>query len=142
MILMLEDDADRLQRFNAVLRCFTPELPLKTWRNAHAMIREAGPFIATASLICLDHDLERELGESDPGDGYMVTKWLVSQRVAKPVIVHSSNTERALWMVGEFELAEWRHWRVAPIGDDWVEVDWLHLVRRVLGKGYRISRPL
>lgn len=134
MILMLEDDADRLQRFDAVLRRINPTPQLKTWRNAHAMIREAGAFLATATLICLDHDLEPEPGGCDPGDGYIVTKWLVSQLIARPVIVHSSNNERALWMVGEFELAEWRFWRVAPIGDDWIEVDWYDSVRRVLRK--------
>ena len=48
--------------------------------------------------------------------------------------VHSSNTERALWMAGEFDLADWRHWRVAPIGDDWIELDWRHAVRRILKK--------
>jgi hypothetical protein len=142
MILMLEDEADRLQRFTAVLSGFNLVPPLRTWRNAHAMIREAGPLLAAASLICLDHDLEPEVGEFDPGDGYLVTKWLVSQPVVRPVIVHSSNAERALWMVGEFELADWQYWRVAPIGDDWIEVDWRHAVRRVLAKRPRIDHPI
>jgi hypothetical protein len=57
---------------------------------------------------------------------------LVSQPIMRPVIVHSSNSERASWMAGEFDLAGWRHWRVAPIGDDWIESDWRQVVRLLL----------
>jgi hypothetical protein len=88
------------------------------------MIREAGAVLPAAALISLDHDLESELGGADPGDGYMVAQWLVSQPIVRPVIVHSSNGERSAWMAGAFDLAGWQHYRVAPLGDDWVESDW------------------
>jgi hypothetical protein len=55
---MLEDNAERLERFAGVLRVLEPELPLRVWRDAHAMIREAGPLLALSALISLDHDLE------------------------------------------------------------------------------------
>jgi hypothetical protein len=132
VLLILEDNAERLERFVAVLQAIDPALPLRAWRDAHAMIREAGPLLASAVLISLDHDLEAQPGGSDPGDGYMVAKWLVSQPVVRPVIVHSSNGERSSWMAGEFDLAGWRHWRVVPLGDDWVESDWQRVVRRLL----------
>ena len=32
------------------------------------------------------------------------------------------------------ELAGWPYWRVAPLGEDWVEVDWFRLVKRLLKK--------
>lgn len=134
MLLMLEDDAERLDRFAVVLRTIAPELPLWVWRDAHAMIRDAGPLLASATLISLDHDLESSPGEQDPGDGLMVVKWLVMQPHIRPVIIHSSNAERSDWMAGEFELAGWRHWRVAPLGDDWIETEWLTLVGRFLRK--------
>lgn len=135
MLLMLEDNAERLERFAAVLQRIDRTLPLRVWRDAYAMIREAGPLLASAVVISLDHDLEGESGATDPGDGYMVAKWLASQPVVCPVIVHSSNAERSSWMAGEFDLAGWRHWRVVPIGDDWIESDWRHVVRRLLKKG-------
>ncbi len=135
MLLMLEDNMERLERFAAVLQGIDPSLPLRVWRDAHAMIREAGPLLESALLISLDHDLEGEPGATDPGDGYMVAKWLVSQQVLRPVIIHSSNAERSSWMAGEFDLAGWRHWRVAPLGDNWAEVDWRRIVRRLLKKG-------
>src|SRR6476469_5957635 len=121
---MLEDSAERLERFAAVLRHLDPELPLRVWRDAHAMVREAGPLLPSARLISLDHDLEPTTGESDPGDGYMVAQWLVTQPVVRPVIVHTSNGERSSWMAGAFDLGGWRHWRVIPFGDDWIEAEW------------------
>ncbi len=137
---MLEDNAERLEWFAAVLQAIDPALPLRVWRDAPAMIREAGPLLPSAALISLDHDLEPQPGASDPGDGYMVAKWLVTQPVVRPVIIHSSNSERSLWMAGEFDLAGWRHWRVVPLGDDWVESDWGRLVRRLINKARRTQR--
>jgi hypothetical protein len=134
MLLMLEDDIERVERFTAVLRRLDSSIALKVWRNAHTMMQEAGPLLPSAVLISLDHDLEPEPGGTDPGDGYLVAKWLTAQPVVRPVIVHSSNGERSTWMAGEFDLAGWRHWRVAPLGDDWIESDWRHVVRRLLKK--------
>ena len=107
MLLLLEDDVERLERFAAVMRSIAPELPVYIWRDAHAMIREAGPLLAATSVISLDHDLVPEPGAPDPGDGYMVARGLTAQRIVRPVIVHSSNGERSTWMAGEFDLAEW-----------------------------------
>ena len=89
MLLLLEDNAERVERFAAVLRDVEPALPLRVWRDAHAMIREAGSLLPSATLLSLDHDLETEPGAPDPGDGYLVAQFLVSQLVVRPVIVHS-----------------------------------------------------
>jgi hypothetical protein len=132
VLLMLEDNAERVERFVAVLRAVAPDLPFRVWGDANVMIREAGPLLASARLISLDHDLEPGPGAPDPGDGYMVAEWLVSQAIVRPVIVHSSNGERARWMAGSFDLAGWRHERVVPLGEDWVESDWRYLVCRIL----------
>jgi hypothetical protein len=86
VLLMLEDNPERLERFAAVLRALDPELPLRAWRDAHAMIREAGPLLPSAALISLDHDLEAEPSGPDPGDGYLVAQWLVAQPVVRPVM--------------------------------------------------------
>jgi hypothetical protein len=137
VLLLLEDNAERLERFAAVLRALDPVLPLQVWRDAHAMIREAGPLLSSTALLSLDHDLEAEPEAPDPGDGYLVAQWLVSQPVVRPVIIHSSNRERSECMAGAFELAGWRHWRVAPLGDDWVEADWCPVVRRLLNNARR-----
>jgi hypothetical protein len=140
VLLMLEDNPERVQRFTEALRALDPELPLLVWRDARAMIREAGPHLPTAQVISLDHDLEPPEGGPDPGDGLEVVKFLVSQPVVRPVIIHTSNGERSGWMAGEFDLAGWRHWRVAPLGDDWIEADWRRLVKRLLKKTGRTRR--
>ena len=137
MLLMLEDDLGRLERFTAVLRELDPELPIRVWSDAYAMIREAGPSLSSAAMISLDHDLYEQPGGPDPGDGYIVAKWLVSQPIVRPVIVHTSNSERATWMAGAFDLARWPHYRVVPIGNEWVELDWRRVVRRLLNKARR-----
>jgi hypothetical protein len=136
VLLLLEDNAERLERFAAVLRTIEPGLPVRVWRDARVMIREAGPLLGSSRLISLDHDLEPEPGEPDLGDGYLVVKWLVSQPTVRPVIIHSSNSERSAWMAGEFDLAGWRHWRVAPLGDDWIESDWRLVVEGLLAKNH------
>jgi hypothetical protein len=132
MLLMLEDNAERVQRFTEVLQAIDPGLPLMVWRDAKAMIREVGSYLSSARVISLDHDLEPLDDGRDPGDGLEVVKFLVAQPVVCPVIIHTSNGQRATWMEGEFELAGWRYWRVAPLGDDWVEVDWRRRVKRLL----------
>jgi hypothetical protein len=132
MILMLEDNAERIEQFKAVLRLIGPSLELKVWRDAHRMIDEVAPWLPQAKLISLDHDLEPEIGDPDPGDGVMVAKFLVSQPIVRPVVIHSSNSERARWMEGDFELAGWRTWRAVPLGDDWIECHWRQVVREIL----------
>jgi hypothetical protein len=63
----------------------------------------------------------------------------VTQPVVRPVIVHTSNGERASWIAGAFDLAGLRHYRVVPLGDDWVERDWRRVVRRLLDKQPRLE---
>ncbi len=62
----------------------------------------------------------------------MVAKFLVSQSVVRPVIIHSSNSERARWMEGDFELEGWRTWRAVPLGDDWIACHWKQVVQEIL----------
>jgi hypothetical protein len=97
------------------------------------MLRELEQHLPYAVLLSLDHDLEPlEDDPADPGDGMDVVRFLVSQEVVRPVIIHSSNTQRSTWMAGEFELAGWPCEQVAPLGEDWIEVSWKRRVRRWL----------
>jgi hypothetical protein len=43
MLLMLEDNAERVQRFTETLHDIDSGLALLVWRDAKAMIREVGP---------------------------------------------------------------------------------------------------
>jgi hypothetical protein len=132
MVLVLEDNPDRVVGFRAVLDELAPGLRMVVWFDAHAMIREVGEYLAEAKFISLDHDLEMGTSGLDPGDGLDVAKFLVSGLLVRPVIVHSSNSDRARCMVGEFGLANWPCSRVPPIGDRWIEDDWRVVVAKLL----------
>ena len=134
MLLMLEDNSERVQRFTEILRTIDPNSSLLIWPDAHAMIREVTEHLSGAHLISLDHDLEPRDDVSDPGDGLDVVKFLVSQPIVRPVVIHTSNFERSSLMASEFKLAGWPFVRITPIGDDWIEVDWQRAVRRLLGR--------
>jgi CheY-like chemotaxis protein len=132
-ILVLEDNAERVQRFAAVLKRLAPDARMHVWRSARFMIREVEPLLPDACLLSLDHDLDPEEGvPEDAGTGWEVTQFLATLPPTCPVIVHTSNSERARWMAGEFDSSGWHHVRVAPIGDDWIERDWHHAVRQLL----------
>ncbi len=134
MILMLEDNLDRIERFTKSVDLIDSSLRLIIWRNAKTMIKEVKNFLPVARLISLDHDLEPEIGEvDDPGDGYEVSKFLAVLRPICPVIIHSSNRTRSDWMMGEFDLGGWEPKRVAPIGDDWIESYWQVIAKDLLG---------
>lgn len=134
MLLMLEDDSERIERFTVAVRAIDPSLPLVIWRSAKVMVREVGPLLHSARLISLDHDLEPQPGETeDPGDGIDVARFLGGLSPACPVVIHSSNATRGDWMMGEFELGGWQARRVAPIGEDWIEAYWQVVVGRLLG---------
>jgi hypothetical protein len=133
VLLMLEDDHDRIERFTKSLRAIDPTVRLVIWRSAKKMVREVEPFLPSARLISLDHDLEPQEGElEDPGDGIEVARFLAERPPVCPVIIHSSNGTRAQWMIGEFELGGWNYKRVAPIGDDWIEAYWRVVVGKLL----------
>jgi hypothetical protein len=129
---MPEDNTDRIKRFTETIRTVDSDLQLVVWKDAHAMVREIGLHLAKSRLICLDHDLEAIEGAGDPGDGLLLVRFLISQPIIRPVIIHSSNFERSSLMERELKQARWPISRVVPIGDDWIEEDWRRTVRTIL----------
>ena len=129
IVLMLEDDEERLERFWAVADRLGVELI--DWADARAMIVEIGQFLHTAALISLDHDLV-PIHDIEPGDGLDVAKHLATLPQTCPVIIHTSNRLRGDAMEGELDLAGWTYHRVPPIGDDWIEADWYFVTKRLL----------
>lgn len=130
IILILEDDASRVARFEAALG--------DAWQviqrpNVTEMIGVTKKSLASADLLSLDHDLyDPAHPDVDPGDGLEFVRWLVDQEPMRPVIIHSSNTNRAKIMIGDLDLAKWTAELVMPISDDWVENDWRTTVDRLI----------
>ena len=133
-LLMLEDSGERLARFKAVLSETAPELAWVNWRDAHRMIRECPPYLASCVLICLDHDLDTVPGEADPGDGLDVARFLAPLRPACTILIHTSNGDRATRMVGEFQLYECRVFTILPLGADWIERYWRGRVEALMAR--------
>jgi len=129
IVLMLEDDDERLARFWAVAERLGVEII--DWPDAREMIAELSEHLASVALISLDHDL-MPIHDIEPGDGLDVAKYLATLPPACPVVIHTSNRLRGDMMEGELDLAGWKSRRVAPIGDDWIEVDWSRVVKRLL----------
>lgn len=91
-LAMLEDDAERLLRFRAILALKLPRVTLHTWPTAYDFIREFPRLESPARLISLDHDLfPINPGDPDPGDGRQVAAFLAARSPCCPVLIHSSN---------------------------------------------------
>ncbi|MCA9251528.1 MAG: response regulator [Phycisphaerae bacterium] len=124
LILILEDAQSRRERMTAVLGEFDSSIRVFVFPTAAEFMREYEALHQRACIISLDHDLESPNDDVDPGDGTMVAQFLAEREPACPVIVHSSNVERADLMIYLLQNAGWRVERVGPIGDDWIETSW------------------
>ena len=133
MIFILEDNEERVEQFRTAAAAIAPDLPLRIWRNAHAMIADLTDCLQDASLISLDHDLNPLPSDrEDPGTGYDLAKLFEELIPCCPIIIHTSNAERGTWMEGALSRAGLKYDRVHPFGDDWIEKAWAPIARRLL----------
>lgn len=140
VILILEDNEERIAAFAAVTKEFVPDCRLVLWRDAWSMIAEAGPLLSQTLLISLDHDLSPQPGATrDPGTGLDVATWLAQQTPACPVIVHSTNHERVESMINELRFGRWPWDRVGPFGNTWIETAWRRKAAALI-EGVRTTR--
>lgn len=102
------------------------------------MLAECEDCFDDVHLISLDHDLNPQPGATrDPGTGLEVAKLFASHFPLCPVIIHSTNADRAWSMHNELRFAGWTVDRVGPIGDDWVQNLWLPKAREMLRQSPR-----
>ena len=135
LLLMLEDNEDRIQGFHSAMSSLRPKLELKIWFDAPTMISELAGWLDKVRLFSLDHDLVSRSPESpDPGTGLEVAEFLAKQTPVCPVLIHSSNTDRAWSMHNELRFAGWAVDRIGPIGADWIPTLWLPKVRSLLNE--------
>src|SRR5688572_18291660 len=108
MILILEDNDERVRQFRAAAAAVAPGVPVRIWRAAPEMIAELPGCLPNASLLSLDHDLNPVSADAaDPGCGYDVAILLEDLPPCCPVIIHTSNGERRTWMEGALSLGRW-----------------------------------
>jgi WD40 repeat protein len=139
MLLLLEASAERAKRFQEVMRQLEPEMKVMVWQTAKDMIREIVPHhLSAAKLITLDVDLTSEADGPDSVNALDVAKFLVSQSIVRPVLIHSQKKATAQ-AAAEFERADWTYSSVPHIGTDWIEVAWRRFAKRMLGP--EVARP-
>jgi len=137
-LLLLEDNDDRIAAFESILRELGEEWQMRVWRDAPTMLAESEEFFDNTHLVSLDHDLNPRPGATrDPGTGLDVAKLLASHFPFCPVIIHSTNADRAWSMHNDLRFAGWTVDRVGPIGDDWVGKLWLPKAREMLAQSPR-----
>ncbi len=132
-LLLLEDNSERIEAFEATLRELGDDWQMRVWRDAHSMIAECEDHFGDTHLISLDHDLNPQPGATrDPGTGVEVAKLFASHFPFCPIIIHSTNADRAWSMHNELRFGGWTVERVGPIGEDWVKKLWLPKAREML----------
>lgn len=132
-ILILEDNDERTAAFRRASVELGSDISFQIWRDAPTMIAECADFFPSTALISLDHDLNPQPGNlADPGTGLDVTKYLSDFVPVCPVLIHSSNTDRAFSMHNELRFSGWNVDRVGPIGTNWIETTWTRKAKQAL----------
>ena len=133
IILILEDDDERVCGFQSAVASLGGGLVVRFWRDAPTMIAECPAFFTRACLISLDHDLEPMAGAPDPGTGLDVAKFLSLQPPLCPVILHTSNFDGRLSMQNRLRAGGWTVATVPPREANWIEASWLPIAKRLIG---------
>ena len=145
-LLLLEDNNERVAAFESALRELGEDWQMRVWHDAPTMLAECEDWFDKTHLISLDHDLNPQPGATrDPGTGLDVAKLFASHFPFCPVIIHSTNADRAWSMHNELRFAGWTVDRVGPIGDDWVRKLWLPKAREMVTQSPRrdiFQRPI
>lgn len=125
LMLMLEDEMERLIRFEALLSKLDGAVEWRHWRTAPKFIAGFQAVERRPGLICLDHDLFTDHPDDpDPGDGRDVAQFMATQPPCCHVIIHSSNGHAAESMFFTLSEANWDVEKIAPLGRDWIEAYW------------------
>lgn len=136
LLLMLEDDHDRIRRFRAIVARHHPNAVVKIARTAPAFKSEYWSLTEKPDLICLDHDLFTDTPDDpDPGDGRDVSDFLITQSFKCPALIHSTNAHAADSMMFSMRDAGWTVDRISPIGDDWIEAYWYPVALEMIARG-------
>ncbi|MBU6400781.1 MAG: hypothetical protein KGS61_10710 [Verrucomicrobia bacterium] len=134
LVVILEDNADRIRDFEVAVAALGPDLRLRVWHDAPTMVAECPTVLPECCLISLDHDLSPQSGSTgDPGTGLEVSEFLARHQPVCPVIIHTSNSERRWSMHNEFRFGGWQVGIVAPIGEGWIAHSWLPRAKALIG---------
>jgi hypothetical protein len=142
VILVLDDDRERLDAFRQCMPSLGNGWDLHVWQYVGALRSEAGARLKDARLISLDHDLYPEkAGTADPGTGREAAEWLATQHPECPILIHSSNTDAAWGMYNVLARAGCSVEVVHHLNElDWIGTKWLPVARRAVAVWARVSK--
>ena len=134
LLLILDDDRERLRSFDQIVPRLGEDWVLKAWRDAPSMISEIETLLDGAHLISLDHDLYRDSpSDPDPGSGRMIADFLSERDPICPVVLHSTNTDAAWGMFNQLTSAGWKVAMVHQLNQPgWIEELWLPVATRLV----------
>ena len=136
LLLMLEDDLDRIRRFRAIVDHHYPDAVLKIARTVADFKAAYWSLTENPDLICLDHDLFTDTPDDpDPGDGRDISNFLITRLPKCPALIHSSNDVAADSMLYSMRDAGWTVNRIAPLGEDWIESYWYSVACEMIAGG-------
>jgi len=142
-VAILEDDVDRVVEMKSCLAQVLPAADVVVFERADDMIAWLKGHLGEAVLISLDHDLPMVNAEGmliDCGDGRMVADYLAELPATCPVIVHSSNANRAPGMWFALKDAGWQISRVVPYEDyAWIRGEWMSQVLQLIRDGWIVA---
>jgi hypothetical protein len=143
LLLMLEDDHDRISRFRAIVARHHPDVVLKIARTSPEFETEYCLLNDTPDLICLDHDLFTDsTDEPDPDDCRDVSAFLNTRLAKCPARIHSTNAHGAGSMMFSMLDAGWTVDRIAVIGDDGIESYWYPVALEMIERGIDRSESM
>ena len=129
MLFILEDNADRIQHFQAALGT-RPHHIERTVPEAREWLAEHAPEV---TLYSLDNDLYVPDYDGEPGEGWELFEWMRENVPERPVIVHTTNSHAATKMEMGAEADGWDIHRVVPfMGMEWIGKRWIETVRELM----------
>ena len=129
MVFILDDDPGRIGAFQRVLDGQTYHIE----RTVPEAVSYLESNQQTVSLYSLDNDLYVPDYPGDPGEGWQLCEWILSNCLPKPLICHSSNPNAAVRMELACQAAGWEYVRMVPcLGHSWIEASWIHRIKSLL----------
>jgi hypothetical protein len=96
LILILEDNENRIRDFQVAVKSFGGSYHARIWMDAPTMISEVPFVLDLACIISLDHDLNPQPDvTTDAGTGLEVAEFIASYPPLCPELIHSTNYEKA-----------------------------------------------
>jgi len=125
MLFILEDNDDRINGFKEVLH----DAPYHIERTVPEAITWLTDNVDKISLFSLDNDLYVPEFDGDPGEGWQLCEWIITNMDKVPLITHTTNSHAAVKMEMMCEDAGWSFQRIVPYnGFDWIWETWIGIV--------------